>query len=835
MPHLSFLAVAKRGLGSLSGRYLLGALLLLGVLGGSAWVAGQYMEGKRAEHYNHLRQRQEALSHLQIIRSALWTAEHTLQAFSLTPENNYRARAIMAIRNGRNQARALAGLPWSRRLDQQARAREVAEQFAQLEEAARQLFAVRSEPTRLYPGLGIMRNTLEPANRRFLDAAQRALSALESGGTGRAQTLFRQAQYYWSRMVGEFRLYMTARVGLLGSAQDQSRRANLSSYHKGVRDRLTELETLQNEQGLGLVAGQALSRMRKLEKSWFSGFQDIEELYANRNWRADFPLITSSLYPRYEAIQGELKTMSRALEEAAREETASLSRAAQNIALYPWALAGIHLIVIALGFLYLRRRVLGPLARLVRALRHEADGQPATLNLPSGPGEIRDLSEAFRRMRQEVRSRQGELEHQAFHDPLTDLPNRALLEDRLNQAILRSHRDESRGALVMMDLDYFKEINDTFGHQAGDAVLQGVTARLMGELRESDTVARFGGDEFGILLPDTDSDEAAEIGERLLAALRPRMEIDDHSFHVSGSLGVAAFPAHGEDAETLIRRADMAMYQAKDKRHGLAVFRPEQDNEATERLTQTAELYEDLQQDRLPLHYQPQWDLASGQLAGGEALLRWSPADGGPITPPEVLAMAHRAGIPHELTRCILHTSLREAGSWQAAGRPRLSVNLSTDDLQVYELPTFIRQELDAWDIPAGCLELEVTENDMMADPERARLILGELRALGVRIAIDDYGTGYSSLGYLRGLPADILKVDKSFILDLATSPDNQAIVHSTIELGHNLGLEVVAEGVEEAASLELLRQWGCDRAQGFFLGHPVPPERFHAWLGAES
>ncbi|MFB6260434.1 MAG: diguanylate cyclase domain-containing protein, partial [Thiohalorhabdaceae bacterium] len=450
----------------------------------------------------------------------------------------------MAIRNGRNQARALAGLPWSRRLDQQARAREVAEQFVQLEEAARQLFAVRSEPTRLYPGFGIMRNTLEPANRRFLDAAQRALSALESDDTGRAQTLFRQAQYYWSRMVGEFRLFMTARVGLLGSSQDEGRRANLRSYHKGVRDTLTELETLQKEQGLGLVASQALSRMRKLEKSWFTGFKDIEELYAKRNWRADFPLITSTLYPRYEAIQGELEAMSRALEETAREETASLSRAAQNIALYPWALAGIHLIVIALGFLYLRRRVLGPLARLVRALRHEADGQPATLNLPSGPSEIRDLNEAFRRMRQEVRSRQGELEHQAFHDPLTDLPNRALLEDRLNQAILRSHRDESRGALVMMDLDYFKEINDTFGHQAGDAVLQGVTARLMSELRESDTVARFGGDEFGILLPDTDSDEAAEIGERLLAALRPRMEIDDHSFHVSGSLGIAAFPAH---------------------------------------------------------------------------------------------------------------------------------------------------------------------------------------------------------------------------------------------------------------------------------------------------
>ncbi|MEF8792450.1 putative bifunctional diguanylate cyclase/phosphodiesterase [Thiohalorhabdus sp.] len=830
MPHFPFLAAAKRGLDSLSGRYLLGALLLLGFLGGSAWVAWKYLEGERAEHYTHLRQRQEALSHLQIIRSALWTVEHNLQAFALTPEKSHRARAIMAIRNGRDQAQELTTLSWTRRLNQRDRARQVADQFAQLEEAARKLIAIRKEPDRLYPGLGIRRETLGPTNRRFLVASQRGLTALESNATNsQSSALFRRAQFYWSRMVSEFRLFMTARIGLLSGSQDLNRKANLENYHQAVRGTLSELEALHDEKGLGLVADRALSRMRELEQDWFAGFREVAGLSANRNWRADFPLITDALYPRYEAIQGELQSISRTLEENARQENASLFRAAQNIAVFPWALTGVHLIVIALGFLYLRRRVLGPLSRLARALRHGAEGQPAALALIGGPSEIRDLSNAFRSMRQEVRARQGELEHQAFHDPLTGLPNRALLEDRLNQGALRSHRNGTSGALIMMDLDYFKEINDTFGHPAGDAVLKGVAGRLTGELREADTVARFGGDEFGILLPTTNSDYAPAIGERLLAALRPRMEVDAHSFHVSGSLGIALFPAHGADAETLIRRADRAMYQAKEKRQSWAIARPHKDDDAPERLTQTAELYEDLLQDRLPLHYQPQWDLASGQLSGGEALLRWSPAEGGPVTPPEVLAMAHRAGIPHELTRCILHTSMREAGAWQRTDRPRLSVNLSTDDLQVDEFPTFIRQELDAWEIPSECLELEVTENDMMADPERARLVLGELRALGVRIAIDDYGTGYSSLGYLRGLPADILKIDKSFIMDLATSTDNQAIVRSTVELGHNLGLKVVAEGVEDAASLELIRQCGCDRAQGFFLGHPVPPERFRA------
>lgn len=833
MPHFPFPAAAKRALASLSGRYLLGALLLLGVLAVSAWVAGGYLEGERADHYTHMRQRQEALSHLQIIRSALWTAEHNLQAFALTPEERYRERAMMAIHNGRDQASQLAALPWARRQGQMARAQRVADQFDQLEKAGEELIATRSQPARLYPGLGIMRETLEPANRRFLNAAQRALAAMEANGTSeRAQALFRRAQYYWSRMVGEFRLFMTARIGLLGGSQDQSRKANLTSYHNGIQATLDQLEAIQSEQDLGLAPDRALSRMRQLERTWFAGFREVDELYASRNWRADFPLITDALYPRYEAIQGELEGISQFIEESAREEMASLSQAARHIAVYPWALAGVHLVVIAVGFLYLRRRVLAPLSRLARALRHEADGQPATLTLAEGPSEIRDLSEAFRRMRQEVRFRQGALEHQAFHDPLTGLPNRALLEDRLNQAVLRCNRDGTSGALMMMDLDYFKEINDTFGHPVGDGVLKLVADRLTDELRVSDTVARFGGDEFGILMPGIDGDGADDAAERLLGALRPRLEVEGHSFHVSGSLGIAFFPAHGEDAETLIRRADMAMYQAKEKRQGSGIFRPQQDNDSTARLTQTAELYEDIQQDRLPLHYQPQWDLTGQRLVGAEALLRWTPAKGGPVTPTDVLAMAQRAGIPHRLARCILHAALREAGGWHRAGLLRLSVNVTTDDLQFDELPTFIRQELDAWELPAGSLELEITENDMMADPERARLVLGELRALGVRIAIDDYGTGYSSLGYLRGLPADILKIDRSFLMDLATSPDNQAIVRSTVELAHNLGLEVVAEGVEDAASLELLRQWGCDRAQGFYLGHPVDPDRFRALLG---
>jgi diguanylate cyclase (GGDEF)-like protein len=838
LPNPHFLSALKRVLSSLPGRYLLGAVLLLAILLMAAWLAGAYLEGVREARTGNLRERREAVSQAQVIRSALWSAEHNLQAFSLTPSEAYRNRAIRAIRNGRSAANALAGLPWSQRNDQATAASRIAADFDRLRQSAGELIATRRDPDRLYPALGLMRETLGPANRNFLDAAQQALSSLEDRDRpddDRVRTLLREVRYYWSRMVGEFRLFITARIGLLGGTQDQTRRANLETYHAGVRSALDKLTEIQREGHLGLSVDSAVDRMRQVETEWLQGFRRVEQLYTSRNWRADFPLITDRLYPVFEAIQAELQDLNRALERSARGEMAALSRAARNIAVFPWALVGLHLVVVGAGYLYLRRRVLDPLSQLTRALRREAEGKAAALSTAGGPSEIRELSEAFRRMRQEVRSRQGALEHQAFHDPLTGLPNRALLEDRLNQAILRSRRSGHGGALMMLDLDFFKEINDTFGHPTGDSVLQEVAERLSGELRESDTVARFGGDEFSILLPGLGADQAREAAARLLDALQPRLEVGGHNFHVSGSIGIVIFPEHGEEPETLVRRADMAMYQAKDKRQGAALFQTNQDNRSSAQLTGTAELYEDILQDRIPLHFQPQWELASDRMIGGETLLRWSSRDGTPVPPPEVLAMAQRAGVLHLLTRRILNAAMREAAGWDQASPRHLAVNLTTEDLQMGELPGHIREQLTAWGLAPAMLELEITENDMMADPERARRVLGELRLLGVRIAIDDYGTGYSSLAYLRGLPVDVLKIDKSFVMDLAASPDNQSIVRSTVELGHNLGLTVVAEGVEDADSLELLRHYGCDRAQGFHLGHPMPAEGFRGRLTAHG
>ncbi|HKJ88240.1 MAG TPA: GGDEF domain-containing phosphodiesterase, partial [Gammaproteobacteria bacterium] len=312
---------------------------------------------------------------------------------------------------------------------------------------------------------------------------------------------------------------------------------------------------------------------------------------------------------------------------------------------------------------------------------------------------------------------------------------------------------------------------------------------------------------------------------KLLSGLQAPLGSASGDLHIGGSMGIALFPEHGEDPETLIRRADLAMYEAKRLRQGFAEFHSDHHPDAVERLTRVRDLYEDISQDRVEIHFQPQVDLASDTITGGEALLRWGPPEAPPLSPPDVFDMAERAGALQALTRRILNAALRECACARRAGeRPRMAVNLSANDLQSPSLLQNVRNGLAAWELPAGHLELEITENAMMADAERARRVLSELRSLGLRIAVDDYGTGYASLGYLKELPVDILKIDKSFVIDLTEDSANQAIVRSTIDLGHSLGLEVVAEGVEFPEALELLRIWGCDRAQGFYLGRPLSP-----------
>jgi diguanylate cyclase (GGDEF)-like protein/PAS domain S-box-containing protein len=424
------------------------------------------------------------------------------------------------------------------------------------------------------------------------------------------------------------------------------------------------------------------------------------------------------------------------------------------------------------------------------------------------------------------------LEHQALHDSLTDLPNRVLLHDRLQQAIRATDRNLISVALLVMDLDRFKEVNDTFGHHTGDQLLEQLGQRLGSVLRASDTIARLGGDEFAVLLPSASLDEAQQIASRLLQVLEQPFSLGGLSLEIDASIGIALSPDHGHDADTLLRRADVAMYVAKRGNTGYTVYTADQDQHSPMRLAMVSELRRAIDQNELSLYFQPKVSLAAGTVTSAEALVRWQHPRHGLLSPDLFVPIAEQTGLIRPLTRWVLDAALRQCSRWRHQGLDlAVAVNMSMRNLHDPEVVDTIRQLLTRWGIPPARLVVEITESSLMADADRAMDVLGRMRGMGVGISIDDFGTGYSSLAYLKRLPVDELKIDKSFVAHIASDNSDAAIVRSTIGLAHDLGLAVVAEGIEDDATLDYLAGLGCDVAQGYLISRPLPVSAFSDWL----
>ena len=432
-----------------------------------------------------------------------------------------------------------------------------------------------------------------------------------------------------------------------------------------------------------------------------------------------------------------------------------------------------------------------------------------------------------------LRRHAAESEHQALHDALTGLPNRTLFHDRIAQALRQSKRERAPGAVLLIDLNRFKEVNDTLGHQKGDLLLKDIGGRLSETLRESDTIARLGGDEFGVLLPGVATGpEAVSAAEKIRAALEPDLFIDGLPVHVDASIGIALYPQHGEDVDTLLQHADVAMYEAKRTHSGHEIYSVEHDPYNPVRLAMVGQLRRALDEGQVLLHYQPKVDLESGMVVGAEALVRWQHPDRGLIPPADFVPMAERTGLIKPLSRYVLDHALAQCREWRDSGLDlKISVNLSARNLLDPSLPDDVKKLLTKWSIPEAMLELEITESTIMIDPQRAMEVLARLHGMGIGLSIDDFGTGYSSLVYLKELPVHELKIDRTFVARMSSNRGDAFIVRSTIDLAHNLQLKVVAEGVEDEDTLAELTKLGCNIAQGFHVSRPLPPDEFAAWL----
>lgn len=523
-------------------------------------------------------------------------------------------------------------------------------------------------------------------------------------------------------------------------------------------------------------------------------------------------------------------------------------------------LAGIvTLIMLGLMFWVLHSSTVNPIRQIISKLnkvrndRHQL-GKPVSL---SGNAELRELVQVFNDMSQELAKAYDEYETLAFTDTLTNLPNRTLFLDRLSQIILLSQRKGEKFGVMLLDLDGFKEINDTLGHYIGDELLKQIAKRLQRIIRvsstiarvvdnnavsgvenitpglEESTIARLGGDEFAILLPNLASIEGAvSVIKRITEALEESVTIDDNVIVVTGTLGVSMFPEHGENAESLLRRADVALYVAKHLQNDFSVYDPAYDNNSVKQLALKAELRSAIEEDQMVLFYQPKLDLARGCVGSVEALIRWQHPERGMIPPDQFIPLSEQRGLIGPLTDWVIQRALHQHKEWQQQGIfLQIAVNLSSRILYDLSLPNKIEGYLAELQLLPSALSLEITEEATMIDPERALNILNSLKTMGISLSIDDFGTGHSSLSYLKRLPVDEIKIDRSFVMEMETSDNDAKIVHATVDLSHNLGLKVVAEGVETQGALNILKDLNCDYAQGYYLSRPVPADELIKWL----
>jgi len=704
----------------------------------------------------------------------------------------------------------------------------------------RKLLKIRLDAKKQHPALFYAREKMLPLNRAFITAAALAMEEIFEDDIQKANApiyiKISTIRYLWIQLISNFRMYIINRLGSFDDGSLRNQERDIELLFLQLQEYLDELEYLNNDNKLGLQTGESIQIMISSAKDWLKDFRIVRKINSGPNWRMDAVVLARTIIPLDHRILASIKKLELAISHSAEEDVKQLSDNGRNITLALWSFLLVGTIIVLLGFSYLNKSILQPIAMLTKAFRTEAS-ENIELPLPNiQTKETQNLIDAFTLMRKQVSTRQAALEHQALHDSLTGLPNRNLLYDRVQQLIHKMHREHGSMVLMMLDLDRFKEINDSLGHQIGDRILEQVSLRLIQAVRDTDTVARLGGDEFALGLPLKHPEDADQVAHKILASLEQPFVVEGFQLFVGGSIGLALYPEHGDSVETLLQRADVAMYVAKRSNVNYMLYNPAQDKDSLGRLALSNDLRKALDAEELMIYYQPKVNLKTGETYGVEALIRWQHPERGFIPPDEIIFIAEHTGLIKQLTHWVLKEAIAQGKKWHLAGHKlTVAVNLSTQNIQDQTLFQVTQDILSTYEFPPESLVLEVTESAMMLEPEHANLTLSHLDAIGVWISIDDFGTGFSSLAYLRQLPVDELKIDKSFVMHMQNNENDAVIVRSTIDLARNLGLKVVAEGIEDSGTWEMLALLGCDYGQGFYMSKPQPEEELSQWLELQT
>lgn len=823
---------------SLSGKFIIASVLVGTVLVLSSAATQFYINQSSTKATLVLEKRLNKLNETRIIMDNIWDVSFFLEEDSIAPSQTSKNIIFTRLNESTNRLSFLIDREEKEGLQIDS-LRLIAKDMDGLVDDINYLLELRSDPSKLYPAVQISRSSMFRNQNQFSNIIALSIDeAINSDADSDADSLvlFMELRYRWSQLISFYRMYLVNRLALLDEPELDIQVRNIELLLGSINKIFTSIEKLDSEGKLDFQAAEALPELKGAKKTWVEDFRKIVSANTPEKWRTDYPIIKNKIAPRMKNIWKGVQNYNNDIESDVKKSLLSLSNVAKNTSYILISLVVAGIVILVALFYFINNTILKPIQLISAAMRQEArDGRYFKPLLIKGKSqETENLIDAFSIMQLQVHSRKSDLEYQTLHDSLTNLPNRLLLFDRLQQTISQAKRNKSSLALIMMDLDRFKEINDTLGHHSGDILLQKVSDRLVAALRQVDTVARLGGDEFAVLIPDCDEERSKKVALKIRECMLPAIQINDRSLYIHGSLGIAIYPDHGMDSETLLKNADISMYISKRNSSSYEIYSYKHDMHSINKLEMRYKLQKAINNNELQLHFQPQIDCKSKEVIGVEALLRWIDQDGEFIAPDVFIPLAEECGLIKSLTEWVIEEAIKQSAVWERNEIDvHVSVNLSARNLLDPDLDYYIFDRYKKYGIEQGRISFEITESAMMEDTDQALKLMQSLNGKGFNLIVDDYGTGFSSLAYLKRFPIAELKIDKSFVLNMIENDDDAMIVKSTIDLAHNLGLSVIAEGVETKEVLDMLMTLNCDMAQGYFIGRPVAVDKFEKWFAS--
>ena len=821
---------------SLRFQYIVSAIVVVSLFFLASLLASFYFKSATEKNANLLKLHDTVFIHADELRNAIWKADKSLYLL-LSDSEKIDDEKIKSLFN-----EIIIKLNYFSEINDIEKIRilryvnDMISVQKRLNDEVFTLLELRKNVNWLHPVLPYINSTLRKSNVKFETALNQALiETINAGKANYSNDIFRllyEVKDIWKLKRIDFRGALIRFAGL--NTKSKSQQENINDYYIFISEKLKKLQLIGKKKELGIVTEQAIIIMNEASKQWYKEYRQLLKIMNNSEWRSDAVFIRTKIEPLQIEMFDELAFLENDLNVWSSQNTKYVYEVGQKINIELWVFTVIAVLFVIYIYIKFNKSLLIPLEKITESIAiHSGDSENMVIP-EKGSKEIDILVSAFNNMRKQIHHRQMVLEFQAMHDSLTGLPNRALLQDRLEQAINQADRNDSGMSLLLLDLDRFKDINDTLGHPAGDIVLRKISRRLEDCLRATDTVARLGGDEFAILTSYIERSQVESFINRIIKDVERVITVDDQKLYVGLSIGVASYPKDGLDVDTLIQHADIAMYSAKRENKNQEFYNSEKDYYSADNLTLLADLKAEFKNptDKIQLYFQPQIDLHTGEITSVESLIRWNHPVQGFLPAEQIVRMAEQTGLISELTYWVIRESISQFSKCDSDGIT-FSINLSVWNLQDADLIPFINRILHQYNMKPENISFEITESAVMNDPVRAREVLALFNKMGIELAIDDYGTGFSSLAYLKLLPVKYLKIDKSFVVNMLDDEDDAIIVHSTIELAHNLGMLVIAEGIENKDTLIKLRELGCDYAQGYFIAKPMPCLEIKEWMAS--